>query len=62
MKEYFSTFGMAEHISSDSGVQFTSQQFKGLAAHQGDQVPSHVEAPDGDGRVPQQPVEDSMVT
>ena len=28
MKEYFSTFGVAEHISSDSGVQFTSQQFQ----------------------------------
>ena len=28
MKEYFSTFGVAEHISSDSGSQFTSQQFQ----------------------------------
>ena len=28
MKEYFSTYGVAEHISSDSGVQFTSQQFQ----------------------------------
>ena len=28
MKDYFSTFGVAEHVSSDSGSQFTSQQFQ----------------------------------
>ena len=28
IKEYFTTFGVAEHISSDSGSQFVSQQFQ----------------------------------
>ena len=38
-------------------------QYQGLAAQQGDQVPGHVEVPDGDGRVPQPPtVEQNMGT
>ena len=28
IKEYFTTFGVAEHISSDAGPQFMSQQFQ----------------------------------
>ena len=28
MKEYFTTFGVAEHISSDAGSQFVSRQFE----------------------------------
>ena len=37
-------------------------QYEGLAAQQEDQVPGHVEAPDGNGQVPPSPAEEGMDT
>ena len=37
-------------------------QHQGLAAQEEDQVPGHIEAPVGDGQVPQPPVEEGMGT